>query len=128
MSWNADAGAAPALIDLGATPTAHRFVAFAGVPPAAALCTSGADANAVTLAQADRGDGSGLQNQPEGYLAVPGLPVQVESGAAFSSSATLQSDSTGRAITWASGAKVARALEAATAAGQITWVVFLSGR
>lgn len=128
MSWNEDSGAAPALIDLGATPTARRFVRFAGVPPAAALCTSGADADAVTLAQADRGDGSGLQNQDEGCLAVPGLPVQVESGAAFASSATLQSDGTGCAITWASGAKVARALQAATAAGQVVWVVFLSGR
>ncbi|HEX5181476.1 MAG TPA: capsid cement protein [Gemmatimonadaceae bacterium] len=67
-------------------------------------------------------------NQPQGYLAVPGLPVQVESGAAFASGATLQSDSTGRAITWASGPKLARALEAASAAGQIKWVVFLSGR
>lgn len=90
MSWNEDAGAAPTLIDLGATPTANRLVRFAGVPPAAALCTSGADADAVTLAQADRGDGLGLVNQGEGYLAVPGLPVQVESGGAFASGATLQ--------------------------------------
>ena len=123
MSWAEDAGGAPAMIDLGATPTPNRFVAFAGVPPGAGLCTSAQDADAVTPAA-----GSGGANQSMGYLAVPGLPVQVESGAAFSSGATLQSDSTGRAITWASGAKVARALEAASAAGQVKWVVFLSGR
>jgi len=57
-----------------------------------------------------------------------GLPVQVESGGAFSSGATLHSDGSGRAITSTSGAKVARALEAATAAGQFKWVVLLSGR
>jgi hypothetical protein len=43
----------------------------------------------------------------------------VESGAAIAAGATLKSDATGRAITWVtSGAKVAMALEAATAAGQ----------
>ena len=122
MSWAEDAGAAPAMIDMGATPTANRFVAFSGVPPAAALCTTGQDADAVSPAQ---GNGA---NQEQGYLAVPGLPLQVESGAAFSSGATLQSDSVGRAITRTSGVAIARALQAATAAGQITWVVILSGR
>lgn len=122
MSWAEDAAAAPAMIDLGPTPTANRFVAFTGVPPGAGLCTSCQDADAVTPAQ-----GNGV-NQSQGYLAVPGLPVQVESGGAFSSGATLQSDASVRAITWASGPKVARALEAATTAGQIKWVVFLSGR
>ena len=98
-------------------------MAFAGVPLGAGLCTSGQDADAVTPAA-----GSGGANQSMGYLAVPGLPVQVESGGAFSSGATLQSDASGRAITWASGPKLARALEVATAAGQIKWVVLLSGR
>ena len=49
MSWNEDVSGYPALIDLGATPTPNRFVAFMGAPPAAALCTSGQDADAVTL-------------------------------------------------------------------------------
>jgi hypothetical protein len=43
----------------------------------------------------------------------------VEAGAAIAAGATVKSDATGRAITWAvSGAKVAVAMEAATAAGQ----------
>lgn len=123
MSWTEDPGGAPAMIDLGATPTPDRFVAFGGVPPGAGLCTSGQDADAVTLPA-----GSGGANQGMGYLAVPGLPVQVESGGVFSSGATLQSDASGRAITFSSGARIERALQAATAAGQIVWVVVLSGR
>lgn len=111
------------MIDLGATPTPNRFVANAGVPPGAELCTSGQDADAVTPAA-----GSGGANQSQGYLAVSCLPVQVESGGAFSSGASLQSDGSGRAITFSSGAKLARALQAATGAGQIVWVCLLSGR
>jgi len=50
----------------------------------------------------------------------------IESGAAFSAGATLKSDSSGRAITWVtSGAKVALALEAATAAGQFVEVLLI---
>ncbi|HEX5178190.1 MAG TPA: capsid cement protein [Gemmatimonadaceae bacterium] len=110
--------------------TSSRFARWSGAPPTAGLCSSGADAEVVTLALADPGGSPdpGPQAQGVGLLAVPGLPVQVEAGAAFSVGATLQSDGTGRAITWASGAKVARALEAATAAGQVKWVVLLSGR
>src|SRR6185312_17443742 len=97
-TWADDygAGAAPPLVDLGTTLTAHRFVAFSGNPPVAGLCTGGQDADAVTL------DGS----QSQGYLAVPGLPVQVETNAAIASGATLESDSIGRCATWVSGAKV----------------------
>lgn len=50
----------------------------------------------------------------------------VEAGAAFADGATLASDATGRAITWASGAKVAIALEPATAAGQMVEVLLVS--
>lgn len=128
LQWAEDGMGAPPGIALGGTPTANRFVRFAGAPPNASLCTSGQDADAVTLAQSDNGDGRGLQNQSQGFLAVPGLPVQVEAGAAFASGATLQSDGTGRAITQTTGVAIARALEAATAAGQIKWVCFLSGR
>lgn len=45
--------------------------------------------------------------------------VTIEAGAAITKGATLKSDASGRAITWASaGAKVAIALEAAGAAGE----------
>lgn len=50
----------------------------------------------------------------------------VEAGAAVSAGATIKSDASGRAITWAtSGAKVALALEAATAAGQMIEVLLV---
>jgi hypothetical protein len=117
MTWAEDAGGAPPLIDLGTTITANRFVKFSGVPPVVGLCGTADDADAISL--------SGIA---EGYLAVAGLPVQVEAGAAFSSGATLQSDASGRAITRTTGVAIARALQAASAAGNLAWVVFLSGR
>lgn len=50
----------------------------------------------------------------------------VEAGAAVSAGATVKSDASGRAITWAtSGAKVGLALEAATAAGQMIEVLLI---
>lgn len=49
----------------------------------------------------------------------------LESGAAIAAGATLQSDATGRGITWASGARTAWAMEAATAAGQFIEVRLL---
>ena len=50
----------------------------------------------------------------------------VEAGAAVAAGATLKSDASGRAITWASaGAKVALALDAATAAGQMIEVLLI---
>jgi hypothetical protein len=50
----------------------------------------------------------------------------VEAGAAISAGATLKSDASGRAITWAtSGAKVALALEAAGASGQFIEVLLI---
>lgn len=52
--------------------------------------------------------------------------ASVESGAAVAAGATVKSDASGRAITWAvSGAKVGIALEAATAAGQIIEVLLV---
>jgi len=52
--------------------------------------------------------------------------VTVESGAAVTAGATLKSDASGRAITWAtSGAKVGIALEAATASGQMIEVLLI---
>lgn len=50
----------------------------------------------------------------------------VEAGAAFSAGATLKADADGKAITWVtSGAKVALALQAATAAGQMIEVLLI---
>lgn len=63
-----------------------------------------------------------------GYFAQPGLTVKVESGGVFSAGNVLQSDASGRAILKGAGVGVLRALEASTAAGQIVWAVFTSGR
>jgi hypothetical protein len=49
----------------------------------------------------------------------------VEAGAAVAAGASIGADASGRAITWASGAKVAIALEAATAAGQFVEVLLI---
>lgn len=50
----------------------------------------------------------------------------VESGAAVTANATLKSDASGRAIDWVtSGAKVAIALESASAAGQFIEVMLI---
>ncbi len=50
----------------------------------------------------------------------------LEVGAAVAAGATVASDASGRAITWAtSGAKVGVALEAATAAGQVIEVLLI---
>lgn len=69
---------------------------------------------------------------PVAAVATDKIPVKfgevatVESGAAITAGATLKSDASGRAITWAtSGAKVAFALQAATAAGQMIEVMLL---
>ena len=91
-------------VRLTGTVAAHRFVT-----PAAAQ----AGADAVTL-------GVSRQAGVSGDL----IPVdsqgtaKVEAGAAVAVGATLKSDASGRAITWAtSGAKVGTALTAAAAAG-----------
>lgn len=50
----------------------------------------------------------------------------VEAGAAIAAGATLKSDASGRAVTWAtSGAKVALALEAASGAGAFIEVLLI---
>lgn len=50
----------------------------------------------------------------------------VEAGAAVTAGATVKADASGRAINWVtSGAKVALALEAATAAGQMIEVLLI---
>ncbi len=82
------------------------------------LCTQ-ADADASTLGVA-RAAGLAGGRCPVDVLGT----ATVEAGATIAVGATLKSDSSGRAITWAaSGAKVGIALEAATAAGQFIEVL-----
>jgi hypothetical protein len=91
---------------------AHRFVTPAGAQAGADAVTNGVTHVA----------GVAADNVP---LVVLGTAV-VETGAAVALGDTLKSDASGRAITWVtSGAKVGRALEAATAAGQFIEVLLL---
>jgi hypothetical protein len=99
-------------LTLSATVSANRFVTPAGAH-------AGAGANTLGVA---RSGGVSTEKVPADIL---GTAV-VEAGAAVAVNDTLSSDSTGRAVTWAtSGAKVALALEAATAAGQFIEVLLI---
>lgn len=83
----------------------NRFATTAGA-------LAGADANTLGVARYAGPIGDRVTTD------IMGTAV-VESGGVFPAMSTLKSDATGRAIVWAvSGAKVALALEAATAAGQ----------
>lgn len=85
--------------------SAGRFVTPVGAQ-------AGADANTLGVARTDA-----VLNDKVA-VDVLGTAV-VKSGAAFAAGASLKSDANGKAITWAaSGAKVAVALQAATAADQ----------
>ncbi len=92
---------------------ANRFVTPAGAQ-------AGADANTLGVtraAAATAGDAMPVD--------VLGTAI-VEAGAAFSAGATLKSNASGQAIAWASsGAKVAVALQAATASGQMIEVLLI---
>lgn len=95
-----------------ATLVADRFVTAAGAVPAADVNVIG-----VTRSAAVSGDKVAVD--------VLGTAI-VESGAAVTALDTLKTDNAGRAITWAtSGAKVAIALQAATAAGQFIEVLLI---
>lgn len=92
-------------VNAAGTIAAHRFTTPAGAQ-------AGADANALGVARS-----AAVVNDkiPVDVLGT----TTVESGAAITAGVTLKSDSTGRGITWVtSGARLAIALEAATAAGQ----------
>lgn len=94
--------------------TAHRFVTAAGVQ-------AGADANTLGVTRSDAVSGDRVAVDVLGT-------VILEAGAAFAAGATLKSDASGRGINWAtsgSGAKVAQALQAATAAGQFVEVLLI---
>lgn len=97
---------------LSGTVAAHRFVTPAGAQ-------AGADANALGVARS-----AGVSGDK---IAVDALGTAiVEAGAAISAGATIKSDASGRAITWAtSGAKIGIALEAAGAAGEFIEVLLI---
>lgn len=99
-------------LTLTGTVAASRFVTPAGAQ-------AGADANTLGVARS-----AGVATDKV-TVDVLGTAV-VETGAAVSAGATLKADSSGRGITWASsGAKVALAMEAATAAGQFIEVLLI---
>lgn len=89
--------------------TKHRLVSFAGALAAAADPQVGVANNAY-----DVGEMAGVNTH--GVLLV-------EAGAAVAVGAQVQSDSTGRAITLAAGVAFGRAMDAATAAGDIIRVL-----
>lgn len=92
--------------------TACRFVTALGAQ-------AGADANTLGAACAPAAIGEAFSVDVRGT-------TTVEAGAAIALGATLKSDASGRAITWATtGAKVGIALEAATAAGQFIEVLLV---
>ncbi len=100
------------------TATAAGTIASARfVTPAGAQ--AGADANTLGVSQMAAVAGDKIAVDVIGT-------ATVEAGAAIAAGATLKSDASGRAITWASsGAKVALALEAASGAGAFIEVLLI---
>lgn len=91
-------------VRLTGTVAAHRFVTPGGAQ-------AGADAVTLGVARHAGVSGDPIPVDSQGT-------VKVEAGAAIAVGATLKADASGRAITWAtSGAKIATALTAASAAG-----------
>lgn len=92
--------------------TKRRFVTVAGA-------LAGAAANTLGVSTTDAAD-------TEHFAAdVLGTTV-VEAGAAVAAGAAIETDATGRAITKAAGPTVARALEAAAAAGDLIEVLLIA--
>lgn len=84
--------------------TAKRMVDYAGAHTAAAA------AMGVALFNTDSGD----------VISVGCAPIEaVEAGAAISAGAALETDSSGRVVTKSAGVTVGRAIDAASAAGDI---------
>lgn len=99
-------------VALTGTVAANRFVTPAGAQ-------AGADANTLGVARTAGVAGEKIT------VDVIGTAV-VEAGAAIAAGATLETDASGRAVTWAtSGGKVAIALQAASAAGQMIEALLL---
>jgi len=94
--------------------TPHRFIRWSGADPVPATPSAGQDVDAV----AGYANDSGVANAA--FFPIPGAPIVVESGGAFSNGANLATDAQGRAVAAGAGpVVVARALQAATGAGQI---------
>ncbi len=94
----------------GAT-TANRFVTALGVQAPA-----GGNALGIGRQTAVIGD----------MITVDVMGTQMaEAGAVVSAGATIGSDASGRAITWASGAKIGVALESASASGQLFEILLI---
>lgn len=89
-----------------------RLFVWAGAPPHPAVPAAGV-----------RIDGLSLRDTVVPRL--PGLPVQVEAGAAIAENNSLEVDALGRVIPFVAGVIVARALEAAAQAGDRAWVVLV---
>lgn len=110
--------------------TPRRCFIWSGVVPAAP--SSGADIDGVLADGDDFGPGVDAAHPDRldgaGYVACPGMPVLVEASASFSSGANLETLADGRVKAVAGGTVVLRALQASSAAGDIVWAVFTSGR
>lgn len=99
-------------LTLTGTVAANRFVTPAGAQ-------AGADANTLGVARDAGVSGDKIS------VDVLGTAV-VEAGAAIAANATIETDSSGRAVTWAtSGPKVGMALQAAGAAGEFIEVLLM---
>jgi hypothetical protein len=99
-------------VALTGTVSSNRFVTPAGAQ-------AGADANTLGATRSAGVSGERVT------VDVIGTAI-IEAGAAVAAGATVKSDASGRAITWAtSGAKVGLAREAATAAGQMIEVLLM---
>ena len=99
-------------VTLAGTAAANRFLTPAGAQ-------AGADANTLGVSRSAGVAGEKITAD------VIGTAV-VEAGAAVAAGATLKSDASGRAITWAvSGGKVAIALQPAAGAGSMIEVLLL---
>lgn len=99
-------------VTLSGTVAANRFVTPAGAQ-------TGADGNALGVTRFGGGTGDKVTTD------VMGTTI-VEAGAAITAGATVKADASGRAIAWAtSGARLAVALQAASAAGQMIEVLLI---
>lgn len=74
------------------------------------------------------GDKPAAQGRPCAMQTMPGQIARVMAGAAFANGALLEADATGRAVTQAAGKILAKALAAATAAGDIVPVLLILQR
>ncbi len=99
-------------VTLSGTVAANRFVTPAGAQ-------AGADANTLGVARSAGVSGEKIT------VDVLGTAI-VEAGAAISAGATLETDASGRGVTWAtSGPKVGIALQAASGAGVFIEVLLI---